>query len=263
MKLLEGIRVVDVTNVISGPMASYFFAILGAEVIKIEIPGTGDLSRKMGTTKENAHQKMGPVFLAMNAGKLAITLDLKSSEGKSIFRKLCSESDVVIENFMPGTMDRLGLGWESLSKDFPHLIYCAISGFGRTGDLSQRPSYDQIVQGYCGLMNQTGEPGGGPTRAGFVVCDTTAAMTAAFGVAAAIVGRQRSGHGELIDVSMLDVALSTLASVNVSTFLNTGREIPRTGNHSQTAAPSGTFSTSEVLALHRRQSLRIAQACRR
>ena len=242
---LAGIRVLDLTNVIAGPLASYQLALMGAEVIKVEVPGVGDLSRKMGADREAGRRQMGTSYLAFNSNKKSIALNLKSERGKEVFRRLAKQSDVVLENFRPGAMDRLGLSAASLRELNPRLIYCAVSGFGQTGPLSERASYDQIIQGYCGLMALTGEPETAPVKAGLVVCDTTAAITAAFAIAAALVRRAATGEGETIDVSMLDCALSSMTSWVISNYLNGGYEARPIGNHSQTSAPSGTFRTGD------------------
>ncbi|HVC61860.1 MAG TPA: CoA transferase [Acetobacteraceae bacterium] len=242
---LAGTRVLDLTNVIAGPLASYLLALMGAEVIKVEVPGVGDLSRKMGADPAMGRQQMGASYLAFNAGKRSITLNLKSERGKQLFRKLCRDADVVLENFRPGAMQRLGLGAEALRALNPRLIYCAVSGFGQTGPLAQRASYDQIIQGYCGLMALTGDQDSAPVKAGLVVCDTTAAITAAFAIAAALVKRNATGEGEVIDVSMLDCALASMTSWVVSNYLNAGYAARPIGNHSQTSAPSGTFRTGD------------------
>jgi formyl-CoA transferase len=242
---LSGIRVLDLTNVIAGPLASYQLALMGAEVIKVEVPGIGDLARKMGADLDAGRKQMGTSFIAFNANKKSLALNLKSDRGKAVFRKLVTTADVVLENFRPGAMDRLGLSAESLRALNPRLIYCAVSGFGRTGPLSQRASYDQIIQGYCGLMSLTGEPDTAPGKAGLVVCDTTAAITAAFAIAAALVKRNATGEGDIIDVSMLDAALGSMTSWVISNYLNAGHEPKPIGNHSQTAAPSGTFRTKD------------------
>lgn len=242
---LAGTRVLDLTNVIAGPLASYLLALMGAEVIKVEVPGVGDLSRKMGADPSMGRQQMGASYLAFNAGKQSITLNLKSARGKQIFRKLCMDADVVLENFRPGAMQRLGLGAEALRALNKRLIYCAVSGFGQTGPLAQRASYDQIIQGYCGLMALTGAQDTAPVKAGLVVCDTTAAITAAFAIAASLVKRNATGEGEIIDVSMLDCALASMTSWVISNYLNAGYAAQPVGNHSQTSAPSGTFRTGD------------------
>ena len=242
---LSGIRVLDLSNVIAGPLASYQLALMGAEVIKVEMPGIGDLSRKMGADPDAGRQQMGTSFLAFNANKKSLSLNLKSDKGKEIFRRLVLDADVVLENFRPGAMARLGLSAEALRTLNPRLIYCAVSGFGQTGPLAQRASYDQIIQGYCGLMSLTGDADTAPMKAGLVVCDTTAAITAAFAIASALVRRGTTGEGETIDVSMLDSSLGSITSWTISNYLNAGNVPKPIGNHSQTSAPSGTFRTGD------------------
>ena len=244
--LLDGVRVLDLTNVIAGPLCSYNLALLGAEVVKVEMPGSGDLARKMGAAPELGRAGMGVSFLAMNAGKRSMTLNLKSPAGCDVFLRLVDTADVVLENFRPGTMARLGLGAELLRQRNPRLIYCAVSGFGQTGPLAARASYDQIVQGFCGLMSLTGSTETAPLRAGYVVCDTAAALTAAFAVVAALFRRGRTGEGAELDVSMLDSALASMAAWPVVNWLNTGTEPLPLGNESHTAAPSGTFATADA-----------------
>jgi formyl-CoA transferase len=219
---LAGIRVLDLTNVIAGPLASYQLALIGAEVIKVEVPGVGDLARKMGADLDAGRRQMGTSYLAFNANKKSIALNLKSESGKAVFRRLVTDADVVLENFRPGAMSRLGLSAETLRALNPRLIYCAVSGFGQTRPLAQQASYDQIIQGFCGLMALTGEPDTAPVKAGLVVCDTTAAITAAFAIAAALVKRNKTGEGEIIDVSMLDCALGSMTSWVISNYLNAG-----------------------------------------
>ena len=242
---LSGIRVLDLSNVIAGPLASYQLALMGAEVIKVEVPGIGDLSRKMGANPADGRRQMGTSFLAFNANKKSIALNLKSERGKDVFRRLVKDADVVLENFRPGAMDRLGLSADALRALNPRLIYCAVSGFGQTGPLAQRASYDQIIQGYCGLMSLTGDAETAPMKAGLVVCDTTAAITAAFAIAASLVRRATTGEGETIDVSMLDSSLGSITAWTVSNYLNAGNVPQPIGNYSQTSAPSGTFRTGD------------------
>lgn len=242
---LAGIRVLDLSNVIAGPLASYQLALMGAEVIKVEVPGIGDLSRKMGADPEAGRKQMGTSFLAFNSNKKSLSLNLKSDKGKDVFRKLVLGADVVLENFRPGAMARLGLSAEALRVLNPRLIYCAVSGFGQTGPLAQRASYDQIIQGYCGLMSLTGDAETAPMKAGLVVCDTTAAITAAFAIAASLVRRGMTGEGETIDVSMLDSSLGSITAWTISNYLNAGNVPKAIGNHSQTSAPSGTFQTGD------------------
>ena len=147
MVLLQGVRVLDLTNVLAGPFCCYQLAQLGADVIKVEVPGTGDLARQLGADAELNRKLMGASFLAQNAGKRSVTINLKNPSGKEVFRRLVGTADVVVENFRPGVMERLGLGYDQLKESKPDLIYCAISGFGQGGPLKDNPAYDQIVQG--------------------------------------------------------------------------------------------------------------------
>lgn len=243
---LNNFRVLDLSNVLAGPFCAFQLALMGAEVIKVESPEGGDLARRLGADPESARKMMGTSFLAVNAGKQSITLNLKHPEGKVILKKMVAGADVVVENFRPGVMKRLGLDYALLKECNPGLVYCAISGFGQTGPWADRPAYDQIIQGLSGLMSITGDAETAPLRAGFPVCDTIGGMAAAFAIAAALAGRKQDGKGCMIDVSMLE---STLASMGwaVSNYLATGREPAPMGNENMTAAPSGTFRTGKGL----------------
>jgi crotonobetainyl-CoA:carnitine CoA-transferase CaiB-like acyl-CoA transferase len=246
MAFLEGVRVLDLTNVLAGPFCCYQLAQLGADVIKIEVPGSGDLARQLGADAELNRNLMGASFLAQNAGKRSLTINLKISRGKEIFRRLVATADVLVENFRPGVMDRLGLGYSELKKIKPELVYCAISGFGQGGPLKDNPAYDQIVQGLSGVMSITGDKDTAPLRVGFPVADTLGGLTAAFAVAAALFRRQRSNEGEFIDVSMLEATLVTMGWT-VSNWLIAGVTPEPMGNENMTASPSGTFKTGEGL----------------
>jgi crotonobetainyl-CoA:carnitine CoA-transferase CaiB-like acyl-CoA transferase len=244
--LLSGIRVLDLTNVLAGPFASYQLAVLGAEVVKVEVPGSGDLARQLGADPGLNQKRMGASFLAQNAGKRSLTLNLKHPAGKDAFRRLVATADVVVENFRPGVMDRLGLGYAALREVRPGLVYCAISGFGQDGPLNGNPAYDQIVQGLSGVMSVTGTPETAPLRVGYPVCDTIGGITAAFAIAAALVKRGRTGEGECIDVSMLEATLVTMGWA-VSNWLIAGVQAKPIGNENMTAAPSGAFQTGRGL----------------
>ena len=209
-RLLEGIRVIDLTNVLAGPFGTYQLALNGADVIKVEPPEGGDLARQLGADPDLNAALMGASFLAQNAGKRSVTVNLKSAAGGQVFRRLVHSADVVIENFRPGVMERLGLGYESLRQEKPGLVYCAISGFGQDGPLRDNPAYDQIVQGLAGVMSVTGDASSAPLRVGYPIADTIGGLTAAFAIAAALVRRGRSGEGEFIDVSMLEATLVTM-----------------------------------------------------
>jgi CoA:oxalate CoA-transferase len=241
-RILDGIKVLDLTNVLSGPFASLHLALLGAEVIKIENPKDGDLARKLGIVPDYNKKLMGTSFLAQNCNKKSVTLNTKSPEGKEIFKKLVRDADVVIENFRPGVMDRLGLGYAVLSEINPRLVYCAISGFGQTGPDADRPAYDQIIQGLSGEMAINGDERLTPLRAGFPVCDTVGGLNAAFAVMAALYHCERTGKGQHIDISLLDSIMPLMGWV-VANLLIGGQEPPVMGNDNFTAAPSGTFRT--------------------
>ncbi len=246
MKLLDGVRSLDLTNVLAGPFCCYQLALLGADVIKVEVPGSGDLARQLGADPELNRRLMGASFLAQNAGKRSVTINLKSPAGKEVFHRLVKTADVIVENFRPGVMDRLGLGYQTLRKTKANLIYCAISGFGRDGPLADNPAYDQIVQGISGVMSVTGDKQSTPLRVGFPVADTIGGITAAFAITAALFRRDRSGHGEFIDVSMLEATLITMGWA-VSNWLIAGVTPEPMGNENMTASPSGTFKTARGL----------------
>ncbi len=243
---LAGVRVLDLTNVLAGPFCAYQLALLGAEVIKVEEPRRGDLARQLGADPHLNAEFMGASFVAQNAGKQSLALDLKTEAGREAMLRLADSADVLIENFRPGVMRRLGLGQELLRQRNPRLIVCAISGFGQEGPLSKAPAYDQIVQGLSGVMSITGDEHSAPLRVGYPVCDTLGGLTAAFAITSALAGRASSGRGDFIDVSMLDATLVTMGWV-VSNFLIAGREPQAMGNENFTAAPSGTFATGEGL----------------
>ncbi|MCM2346324.1 CaiB/BaiF CoA transferase family protein [Acidovorax soli] len=242
---LRGVRVLDLTNVLAGPFACHQLAHMGADVIKVETRNGGDLARQLGADPELNKRYMGVSFLAQNPGKRSITIDFKHPTGKDVFRKLVRTADVVVENFRPGVMQRLGLGYDELLKENPKLIYCAISGFGQDGPLRDLPAYDQIIQGMSGVMSITGAPENAPYRVGYPVADTIGGITAAFAVAAALADRERSG-GTFIDVSMLEAVMATMGWA-VSNHLIAGREPKPMGNENVTASPSGTFRTGDGL----------------
>jgi crotonobetainyl-CoA:carnitine CoA-transferase CaiB-like acyl-CoA transferase len=189
---------------------------------------------------------MGASFLAQNGGKKSITLNLKSEAGKEVLRRLVRTADVLVENFRPGVMDRLGLGYRELLEFNQSLVYCAISGFGQNGPMKDAPAYDQIIQGLSGMMSVTGDEDSGPLRAGYPVADTIGGLTAAFAIAAALLRRERTGKGGIIDVAMLDSAIVSLGWV-VSNHLIAGVTPRAVGNDNFTAAPSGTFRTRHGL----------------
>ncbi len=242
--LLQGISVLDLTNVLSGPYATYQMAMLGAEVIKVENPKGGDLARSLGASPELNSALLGASFLAQNAGKKSVTLDLKKPAGKELFRKLIESADVLVENYRPKVMERLGFSYEQVQAINPRLVYCAISGFGQEGPLSANPAYDQIVQGLSGVMSVTGDAQSAPLRVGYPLCDTLGGMGAAFAVVSALFRRERTGKGCYIDLSMLDSTISAMGWA-VSNYLIAGVEAKPIGNQNMTAAPSGSFQAAD------------------
>lgn len=243
---LGGIRVLDLTNVLAGPLCAYQLALLGAEVIKVEMPEGGDLARQLGSDAQLNARQMGASFLAQNAGKKSVTVNLKTPDGKAVLRRLVKSSDVLVENYRPGVMARLGLSYDDLRQVNPSLIYCAITGFGQDGPMRDTPAYDQIIQGLSGMMSVTGDERCAPMRAGYPVADTISGIMGAFAIASALVRRQGTGEGAFIDVSMLDSALVTMGWV-ISNYLIAGTEPQPHGNNNFTAAPSGTFQTGTGL----------------
>ncbi|MCG7520364.1 CaiB/BaiF CoA-transferase family protein [Ruegeria sp. Ofav3-42] len=238
---LRGVRVLDLTNVLAGPYCCYQLALMGAEVIKVERPGSGDLARVLGADPDRNKAGMGISFLAQNAQKKSITLDMKSSRGKALLKLLVQSADVLVENFRPGVMDRLDLGYEVLRAENPALIYCAISGFGQDGPRRDDPAYDQIVQGISGVMSITGAPDTAPYRVGYPLADTVGGLTAAFAVSTALNAKPR---GTFLDIAMSEAVISTMGWV-VSNYLVGGVMPGAHGNENTTSAPSGTFATSD------------------
>lgn len=245
-QLLEGVRVLDLSNVLAGPFCGYQLALIGADVIKVESPDGGDLARQLGADTELNVAGMGTSFLAQNANKRSVVVDLKSAAGRETFLALVRQSDVVLENFRPGVMERLGLGHEVLRRKHPGLVYCAISGFGQDGPLAKAPAYDQIIQGRSGVMSITGGAESAPLRVGYPVCDTLGGLMAAFAISSALVRRARTNEGAFIDVSMLDSTLAAMGWI-VSNLLIAGQEPVPMGNENFTASPSGTFATRRGL----------------
>ncbi len=244
---LEGIKILDLTRVLSGPYGSMILSDLGAEVIKVERPPYGDIAR---TTGPMINGESG-YFFSINRGKKSIAIDLANDEGKELFLRLVEQVDVVAENFTPGTMDGLGLGYGALRKRNPRLVYAATSGFGQTGPDRLRPALDIVVQGMGGVMSITGHPGGPPARPGLSLGDIAAGLFTAIGVLAALRERDQSGEGQLVDVSMLDCQVAILENAFMRYFA-TGQTPGPIGTRHPLATPFQAFPTKDgyiVLAL--------------
>ena len=235
----EGVRILDFTQVFAGPFASFQLSLLGADVIKVERPGGENMRRTPGAPDWVA-RGMAPTWCAVNANKRNIALDLKDARAIDIIKRLVVDADVVMENFRPGVMDRLGIGYEALAELNPNLIYCAVSGFGREGPFRNTPSYDGRIQATAGIMSITGHPDHVPTRAGFAVCDALSGMTAAFAVASALHQRTTTGKGQLIDVAMMDSTLAFL-SPTIAEYTLAGITQGRFGNQAVSRIPTANL----------------------
>ena len=237
---LEGIKVLDLTRVLAGPYATMILSDLGADVIKIEQPEIGDESRNFGPFKNG----FSLYFMSVNRGKRSITLDLKTDRGKDIFKQLVKQSDILVENFRPGTMKKLGLDYEILAAEHPALIYAACSGFGQTGPFAEKGAYDMIIQGMGGIISITGEPDGPPVRVGTSISDITAALFTTIGILSALHNRNSTGKGQLVDVAMLDSLVAVLESAIVRYFATD--EIPQPlGSRHPAITPFEAFKSAD------------------
>jgi len=237
---LKGIIVLDLTRVLVGPYCTMVLSDLGARVIKVEAPRTGDDSRSFGPFIKN----YSAYFMSLNRGKESIALNLKNLEDKKIFEKILAKSDVLVENFRPGTLDKWGYSWNVLHKKYPKLIYASASGFGQTGPLKKLPAYDMVVQGMGGLMSVTGQPDGKPTRVGTSIGDITAGLFTAIGVNAALYDRKKTGKGCKIDVSMLDCQIAILENA-IARYFSSG-EIPKPmGSRHPSITPFEAYKTKD------------------
>lgn len=241
-KAFNGVRIIDFSQVFAGPFATMQLALLGADVIKIEEPQDGDQCRGIGADNDIGRIGMPPFYLAMNANKRSMTLDLKHPSAKEVIARLVKDADVVVQNFRPGVIDRLGFGYEAMKAIKPDLIYCSVSGYGQTGPSSVAPAYDGAVQAVSGMMSVTGYPENGPTRVGFTVVDLGTAIMSAFAISSALYRRAVTGEGQHVDVSMLDTSLSLMAPL-ISAYLNVGLVPQLVGNGSVVKLPTtGSFA---------------------
>ena len=239
--LLEGVKVLDMTRVLAGPYCCMMLADMGADVLKIEVPGRGDDSRHNAPIVEGGESAY---FMNLNRNKRGITLNLKTEEGKQILRDLVKESDILVENYRPGVMEKLGLGYEDLKKINPALVYGAVSGFGHYGPYSKRPGYDILGQAMSGLMSTTGWPDGAPTRTGTAISDVMGGVSCCVGILGAYINRLKTGQGEKVDVALVDSMVSSLEIINMI-YLCTGRVPTRIGNRYEAIAPYDSFKTKD------------------
>ena len=237
---LDEIKVLDLTRVLAGPYATMLLGDLGAEVIKIEQPGTGDESRNFGPFKNG----FSLYFMSVNRGKQSVTLNLKTERGQAIFKQLLEQTDVLVENFRPGTMQKLGLDYDTLKVEHPSLIYAACSGFGQTGPYAQQGAYDMIIQGMGGIISITGEPEGPPVRVGTSISDITAALFTTIGVLSALHHRNQTGTGQLVDVAMLDSLVAVLENAVVRYFA-TGEAPKPLGARHPAITPFEAFASAD------------------
>jgi len=240
-RALSDIRIVDLSRVLAGPFCTMVLSDYGAEVIKVEQPGVGDGTRQWGppwVAGESAY------FLSVNRNKKSLTLNLKAEKGRNIIKQLVADSDILIENFKPGSMQRMGLDYESLSQDNPGLIYCSISGYGQTGPYRERPGYDFMIQAQGGIMSVTGPAEGEPHKVGVAIVDITAGLFAASAILSALHHRQRTGEGQYIDVALLDSQVAWLANV-AHNYFATGQQPERFGNAHPNIVPYETFPTAD------------------
>ncbi|HTW50981.1 MAG TPA: CoA transferase [Stellaceae bacterium] len=236
-KPFAGVRILDFTRYVAGPYGTYQLALLGADVIKIE-PKAGDEMRQSQVSKEWAAKGLGPSFMGINSNKRSLTLDLRKPKAIEIIKRLIETADIVWENFRPGIMARFGIGYEALKAINPRLIYCAVSGFGQNGPERGTAAFDGKLQAMSGIMSITGHEDKGPTRAGFALCDTIGAMTAAFAVASALYQRTVMGEGQFVDVAMLDAALAFIPG-QVAEYTVAGHIHRQFGNLSSTGKVTG------------------------
>lgn len=237
---LDGIKVIDLTRVLAGPFATMILGDLGAEVIKIEQPGTGDESRNFGPFKNG----FSLYFMSVNRGKRSVTLNLKSDRGKAIFKQLVQQNDILVENFRPGTMKKLGLDYGTLAVEYPQLIYAACSGFGQTGPYAEKGAYDMIIQGMGGIISITGEPDGSPVRVGTSISDITAALFTTIGILSALHHRNITGKGQFVDVAMMDSLVTVLENAIVRYFA-TGDNPQPLGSRHPAITPFEAFKSSD------------------
>jgi crotonobetainyl-CoA:carnitine CoA-transferase CaiB-like acyl-CoA transferase len=250
----EGIRIIDITHVLAGPFAAYQLGLMGADVIKVEDPKDPDQSRDSGSDHTLNHANMGTGFLTQGSNKRAITLNLKSEQGREILKKLVATADVLVENYRPGAFEALGLGYEDLRKINPKLIYASFSAFGQGGPKRVRTAYDHVIQSTSGIMAMTGTPAANPIKIGAPAIDYATGTMGAYALSAALFQRERTGQGQRIDMAMLDVAMILMAS-HVTSYMRTGKH-PKPSGNATGHATSQAYQTKEGLVMIGASNLR-------
>src|SRR3954468_6125264 len=250
----EGIRIIDVTHVLAGPFAAYQLGLMGADVIKLEDPNDPDQSRDSGTDNDLNHAGMGTGFLTQGSNKRAITLNLKTPEGREILKKLVATADILVENYRPGAFEALGLGYEDLRKINPKLIYASFSAFGQRGPKRERTAYDHVIQSTSGIMAMTGTPEANPIKIGAPAIEYAPGTMGAYALSAALFQRERTGQGQRIDMAMLDVALILMAS-HLTGYLRNGKHPKPSGNR-MPHATSMAYQTAEGMLMIGASNLR-------
>jgi crotonobetainyl-CoA:carnitine CoA-transferase CaiB-like acyl-CoA transferase len=263
-RAFEGIRVIDFSQVLAGPFATQHLALLGADVIKIESPGTGESGRHIRSADDPSPPNMSSVFLSVNAGKRSLSIDLKHASAKEVIHRLVRGADVIVQNYKAGVIDRLGFGYEAMSKINPGLVYCSVSGYGQNGPRAHAAAYDPAVQSASGMMQMVGTAHSGPLRTGYPLVDMTTGLNAAIAICGALYRRQVTGEGQFLDVAMLDSAMSLL-STSYMMYMRTGVEPQLLGNQSQLKIPTAdVFPTGEghiqITALTEEQNRALCEA---
>jgi crotonobetainyl-CoA:carnitine CoA-transferase CaiB-like acyl-CoA transferase len=255
MRPLDGITVLDLTRVLSGPYCTMLLGDMGARIIKVEQPGRGDDTRAWGPPflhpvgrdagdEDSGYPGESAYFLSINRNKESVTIDFKQPEGRAIVAQLIAKADIVVENFRPGTLDKVGLDYKSLAPQHPRLVYCSVSGFGQTGPRRAEPGYDAIMQAEGGLMSITGSAAGPSFRLGVAIVDIVTGMFAAYGTAMALLARERTGRGQLVDVAMLD-SVTALLTYQAGNYFASGKVPSRLGNRHPSIVPYETFAASD------------------
>jgi len=245
---LKDIRILDLSRVLAGPFCTQMLGDLGAEILKIEKPGAGDDTRYWGPPflkdSEGNDTTESAYYLSANRNKKSVAIDIKTPQGQALIKSLIAKSDVVIENFKVGGLKKYGLSYDQLKEEFPHIVYCSITGYGQYGPIADEPGYDFVAQGMAGLMACTGEPGEAPMKVGVALSDIMTGLNAAVGILAALHGREKTGKGQMVDLSLIDCTIASLSNI-AQYYLTSRRTSPRLGNAHGTIVPYQAFETTD------------------